>query len=82
MNFHSPLQALVIDPGLSENQRSTIRTALTKYSARVGGAKWVGGVRGSIKSDLVFIPGKANWIQQPVYGTSYVIGAVRSMGGL
>ena len=42
-NLHSLLQALAIDPGLSENQkRSTTLPRLTKSSTRVGGARWFG----------------------------------------
>ena len=55
MNLDSPLQALVIDLGLSENQgRSTIRTTLMKYSARVGRTRRFGG--GSVgASSLILI---------------------------
>lgn len=68
MNLDSPLQALVIDPGLFKNQgRCTTRTTLTKYSGRVGRARRFGG--GSIEASSLISPsfiGKRNWIQWPM----------------
>ena len=59
-NPHSPLLALAIDPGLFDRQKkSIILIVSTKFPIRVGRAGWFGVDLRGIKSDLVFILGKA-----------------------